>query len=1131
MKRKFTGYRTWLLLFLPLSCWAQGQIRAQTIAVSMIEAPVSQNRHEEVSDQRSLEDVLLELQEHYKISFIYESDVVANKLIIEKVVYKPRVEATMEELLTPLGLKYKKINQRTYAISYDRKESPADQNPPGKKNRALDQSSSLLLPAAPSVEVSGTVTDENDEPLPGANVIERGTTNGTTTDADGRFTLQVTDGNSIIVFSFIGYESQEVPVGSQSDFSVKLKPALESLDEVVVVGYGVQKKANLTGAVATVDAKDIEKLNVTQTSQLLTGQVAGVTVVQQSGQPGKEGLNIRIRGIGTFSGAGNNPLVLVDGLASSLDNVDFNDIASISVLKDAASSSIYGARAANGVILIETKKGKEGKVSVNYHGYVGFQQPTEIPKIVDSWVYAEMINEALVNDGNSPQYTPEEIAKFKSGEDPDYYPNKRHYDDLLSSGSGIQTNHFLNVSGGSAKSAYMVSFGYLNQEGLVAETYFNRYNVRVNLDNKLSEKVKLNIILSGRVSKDGEPTAADKNPSLGVEGILDYSIKVPNTVAGKMSNGYYGNQTGFTPEGWMDSESYISNDNKDIYANATLDYDITKRLKVTGRVGYDFGLGQHEMFRPVLVVDQFITQGPAELTVRSTTTSLLTKQAFVNYDLPVGDHAFHVLGGFSQEEYRDDFVEGYRDNFPNNALYELNAGSQANQQSYGSATEWALRSYFGRVTYNYKERYLFETNVRYDGSSRFPKENRYGAFPSLSAGWRVSEENFFNVSWIDELKLRGSWGKLGNQNVGNYPYQQVLTLGLNTPFGVAEVLSPGAAATVVPNPNIHWEATRVIDYGVDLGFFGGKLNVSADYYDKLTSGILYNITASKVLGLTPSVQNAGVVSNKGFDFDLQHRNKIGGLSYSIGANFSYVKNEVLDLANVEKDIANGLFVGSSLQSIYGYEVLGLFVDQADIDSHAVQARTPQPGTIKFKDISGPNGAPDGFVDAEHDRKIIGNEFPKFNFGVSLNANYKGFDFSALLQGVAGVDHIITGYEGNAFLHGSSPQQWMYESRWTEANPNPHAAYPRLSILGEEEEQFFPSTFIMKDASYLRVNNLQVGYTFPSTLIQKLRMSKLRLYVSAKNLYTFDHFREGWDPETGKGYPPIRVYNVGVNLNF
>ena len=1129
MNRKFTVPRIRDLVVLILFCFAPFPMYSQIVSAAVFDSPVTQNKTQ--IDQRSLEDVLKELQDRYKVSFIYESGIISNKRVLQEIQFNGKLEATIKELLEPLGLKFKKINDRTYVISPDKTIKPKSGNSSfDKKPRGGAEATSVPLELA-RVEVAGTVMDENDSPLPGVNVIERGTINGTTTDADGRFTLSVNDENSVLIFSFIGYESQELVVGNKTEVSISLQPAMESLQEVVVVGYGVQKKANLTGAVATVDAAEIEKLNVTQTSQLLTGQVAGVTVVQSSGQPGKEGLDIRIRGLGTFSAAGNNPLVLVDGLASSLDNVDFNDIATISVLKDAASASIYGARAANGVILIETKKGRQGKVRVNYHGYIGLQQPTETPKIVDSWVYAEMINEALVNDGNSPEFSAEDIAKFKSGEDQDYYPNKRHYDDLISSGSGIQTNHHLNVLGGTEKNSYMVSFGYLNQEGLIAETYFKRYNLRLNLDNKLSEKINLNVIVSGRSATDGEPTAVDKNPSLGVEGLIDYSIKVPNTIAGKMSNGYYGNQTGFTIEGWMDSESYISNDNKDIYANVTLDWNITKRLKLTGRTGYDYNLNKYEMFRPVLVVDQFITQGPSELRVRNATNALLTNQAFLNYDLPLENHAFHVLAGFSQESFKHDFVEGYRDNFPNNALYELNAGSQANQQSYGTAYEWALRSFFGRVTYNYKERYLFEANARYDGSSRFPKENRYGIFPSVSGGWRVSEEEFFTVKWIDELKFRASWGKLGNQNIGNYPYQQVLTLGLNTPFGVSEVLMPGAAATVVPNSNINWESTRVIDYGIDLSVLGGKLSLSADYYDKLTSGILYDVTASAVLGLTPSVQNAGMVSNKGIDLDVQHRNNIGAFSYSIGGNFSYVKNELLDLANVEKDIANGFFIGSSLQSIYGYEVLGLFVDQADIDNHAVQQRTPQPGTIKFKDISGPNGVPDGFVDADYDRKIIGNRFPKYSFGANLNAKYKGFDFSLLLQGVAGVDNLITGYQGNAFLHGSSPQQWMYEGRWTVENPDPNAAYPRLSILGQEEEQFFNSTYIMKDASFMRVNNVQIGYTFPSALVSKLKMSNLRIYLSAKNLYTFDHFREGWDPEMGRGYPPTRVYNAGINLNF
>lgn len=1119
MNKNFTANPKLLFWLLVIILCAKVQlVESQNQPMARLSLPNSAR-----STQTSLQEVLNKLQQHYKVAFVYESDLISEKVVLNDVSFDENLDTTLRSLLEAFDLKYTKINEKSYAISL-RHERTEKKNKKRQANAQSDEVKNLI-------QVSGTVLDETGEPIPGVNVIEKETTNGTSTDVSGRFTLNVAGEQSILVFSFIGYETLEKSVGKNTEFSINMANKAESLEEVVVIGYGTQKKANLTGSVGAVDAKEIEKLNVVQTSQLLTGQVSGLTVTQSSGQPGKDGVQIRLRGVGTFSPAGTSPLVLVDGLASSMDNVDPNDIASISVLKDAASASIYGTRAANGVILIETKKGKDGKVKINYHGFVGFQQPTEIPQIVDSWTYAEMMNEALTNNGSAPQYSPADIAKFKSGEDPDNFPNKNHYKDLLSTGSGIQTNHYISAMGGTDKSSYLISGGYQHQEGLIAETFFDRYNLRANLDNKLTDKLKLNLILSGRYSKSGEPTAVDKNPALGAEGMLDYAIKIPTTIPGKMSNGYYGNQTGFTVEGWLDSESFISNNTLNLYSNLALDYEITKSLKLTIKGGYDFSLNQYTLFRPTLIIDQFLTASPSDLTSTNTTNTLGTFQTFLNYDLNTGLHSFHMLAGFSQESFSSKGLSGFRDNFPNNALYQLDAGSQSNQQSYGTSDEWALRSFFGRVTYNYNEKYLLEVNARYDGSSRFAKGNRYGLFPSLSAGWRISEEDFFTSSWVDELKLRASWGKLGNQNIGNYPYQQVLSLGLNVPFGNNEVLAPGAAATVVPNFGINWEETRVADLGVDVSFYGGKLSLTADYYDKLTSGILYNVTASRVLGLTPSVQNAGIVSNKGFDFDIRYREKIGNVSITVAPNFSYVKNEVVELANVEKDIANGWFVGSSVQSIYGYISDGLFVDQEDINNHATQQRTPKPGTIKFRDISGPNGVPDGKVDADYDRTIIGNQFPKFNFGLNLGAKYKGLDFSVLFQGVAGVDKIIGGFQGNAFIQGSNPQQWMYEGRWTIDNPNPNAIYPRVAILGGQEEQFQNSTYILQNASYLRINNVQIGYNFPTEIAAKLRMSALRVYATGRNLLTFDSFQKGWDPESGAGYPPIRVFNFGVNLTF
>lgn len=983
--------------------------------------------------------------------------------------------------------------------------------------------------------INGSVKDAQGSPLAGVSVVVKGnnTSKGTTTAANGSFSIEA-NVEDVLEFTMIGYQKRSVKVGQSNNLSIVMEIEVSVANEVVIVGFGTQKRKDLTGAVQSLSGKEIPNMPVTRASQLFSGLVSGVNFKQGSAQPGKDDAAITIRGLGTFSDAGTGPLVMIDGISSSFENVNPNDIASISVLKDAASASIYGARAANGVILIETKKGRSGGLKVNYNGYVGLQTPSEIPQLVDSWVYAEMINEALTNNGQSRQYTDEEIAKFKSGTDPNY-PNKRHYDDLIKSGSGFQTNHYISLSGGNDKNQYMASFGYLDQEGLVDRAYSKRYDIRLNYNNKLTDKLNLNVQVSGISLTANEPTSAGtQGDGRRVEGLISYAIKIPNTVPGRLPDGTYGNFTGFTTEGWMDSHSFEKNTNQNFIGNTSLDWNITKSLKVSGVAGYNFSLNSEDIYRALLVVDRSFTAGPANLTSIKTTSSLLTLQALVNYDLSLADHNIHFLGGYSEEGYSTNMLSGYRDDFPSNSLYQLNAGSRANMQSSGTASEWGLRSFFGRINYNYKGKYLVEVNSRYDGSSRFPMGNKYGFFPSASAGWRISEEEFFknNVSWIENLKIRGSWGKLGNQNIGNYPYQQVLSLGVDYPFGGAsETLYPGAAALILPNTNIHWEATRIVDVGVDIAFPRQILSFSIDYFNKLTSGILYNISASSVLGLTPSVQNAGVVSNTGYDFNVRHQNTFGDFSYSIAANFAYTKNEVRELANVKQDIAKGLFVGNSLQSIYGYETEGLFIDQEDIDKSPKQPYIVRPGDIKFKDISGPDGIPDGKVDAQYDRRIIGNRFPKYMYGGNVNVKYKNFDLSMQIQGVAGVNDIITGYAGNAFNRGSNPQKWMIENRWTQDNPDPNAKYPRLNVLGGSEPQFDISTFIMRNASYLRINNLQLGYSVPRSVNDRFKIDNLRFYIGARNLYNFDRYYEGWDPEIITHYPPVRTYVLGITLNL
>ncbi len=978
------------------------------------------------------------------------------------------------------------------------------------------------------ITITGIITD-NGEPMPGVNVMVKGTLNGVVTDVNGKYSIIVSDKNAILVFSFVGYVTNEFIVGDQTVIDLEMDEDTREIEEVVVVGYGTQKKVNLTGSVTAINSKEIESIRATQPSQLLAGMASGITVTQGSGQPGKDNASLRIRGIGTFSSAGTSPLVLIDGISSDLDQINVNDIESISILKDAASAAIYGTRAANGVILVETKKGKEGISKITYQGNFGFQRPAVTPKIVDSWVYAEMINEALRNGGGNQQYTEAEIAKFKSGEDQDNYPNKRHYDDLITSGNGFQSDHYLSFTGGTAKNSYLLSIGYLDQKGFIAETYHKHYNALFNISSKITENFRLNAKFSGRNGETNEPISI-RGPE-GVDGLLDYAIKIPNTIAGKKSDGYYGQQTGFTIEGWLDSESFSRSASNRANASAGFDWNIFKSLKLTGLAGYNYNSIKSKRYWPTLIVDQNYTESPSELSETRSEDALLTLQAFVNYDKTFSIHEIHFLGGFSQESYQNSWLQASRDNFPSNTLYEMNAGAPANQKNSGSGYEWVLKSFFSRFNYILNGKYLFEANARYDASSRFPKKNRWGLFPSISAGWIISQEDFFKASWINHLKIRASWGSLGNQNIGNYPYQQVMTLGVNAPFGVTEKLYSGAAATVVPSADITWESTRVIDAGLDVGLFNNKINLSVDYYDKLTSDILYNVTASAVLGMTPSIQNAGVVSNKGIDFNIQHRNTIGDFSYSIAANFSYVKNKVKELATVKQDVSAGLFVGYPLQSIYGYVAEGLFVNQQDVDNYAQQPRTAKPGDIKLKDIGGPDGVPDNIVNADFDREIIGNQFPKYTYGLTISPRYKNFDLFISMYGVAGVNKILGGFANNAFYWGSNPQQWMVDGRWTEGNPNPDAIYPRFLIVGGGEQQFYNSTYVMQNASFLRISNIQLGCNVPLKLIEKVKMSGLYVYAGVKNPFTIDRFREGWDPEMGAGYPPVRYFNAGLNVNF
>jgi len=991
----------------------------------------------------------------------------------------------------------------------------------------------IMIPV--QIRVTGSIKDESGTPMPGVNIQVEGTTIGAISDANGRYSIEVQNANSVIVFSFIGYVSQRVIVGNRAVIDVSLVEELKALDEVVVVGYGTQRKVNLTGAISTTNADALDSKIVSKASLALVGEVSGISIRQASGNPNENSGTLRIRGMGTFSTAGNNPLVLVDGIESSLDNVDPNNIENVSVLKDAASAAIYGSKAANGVILVTTKKGKAGITRFSYYSYVGKLKATMLPEMCDSWTYCEAYNEALQNAGQSTRFTAEDIAKYKAGTDPNY-PNFDHMKYLWESGKGITQKHGISMTGGSEATQYLFSVSALKEDGLIKKNYVDEYNAMLNLSSNLTDKLRLTVSLSGKKYLGNEPAGAYSVEGFDV--LTRGTLRMHNKIAGITPDGYYGNLETIHPEADLNNDNFMQDKSLYLYGTTGLEWEIIKGLKISGKFGYTDYSAEKKRFRAKYYVNPTYLVSPNYLHNNWSNSTGVTVQSLINYDKSFGDHSINLLGGFEQKEDNYKAVYAYRDNFPTNALPQVSVGSVTNDDNSGSASRSKLRSFFGRANYAYQGKYLFEANVRYDGSSRFPVDSRWGVFPSFSAGWRISQEDFFKnaVSWIDDLKLRGSWGELGNQSVGNYPYQNLISLSPVMPFGTA--LAPGAAVLTLPNKEITWETTAVTDLGLDLSVLQGKLALTADWYKKITHDILYSLTNSYMLGAGTGAVNAGKIGNKGWEFELSYRNSHGDFSYRVSGNISINHNEVLELAGVEKDISRGLFIGEPIGSVYAYVADGLFVDAADVASYATQTTyTAAPGDIRFKDLSGPDGVPDGKVDATYDRSVIGQPIPITVYGLTLSANYKGFSLDALFQGEGGrTGNCLNQWHWLPFDNDGNIQQWMYDQRWTTANPDRNAKFPRLQIGGSALANLVQSSYWERDATFIRLKNLQLGYNLPAKIANKLLLDKLRIYINGENLFTITDYFPNWDPEmvlsTSYGwYPLIRTWSMGINIDF
>lgn len=993
-------------------------------------------------------------------------------------------------------------------------------------------------------KITGNVTDNNGEPIIGASVVVNGTKNGTVTDIDGNFSIVSGTETPTLNISYVGFDTQNIKVHPGQTVKVTLKENAQSLEELVVVGYGSQKKVNVIGSIATVDSKSLEARSASDVSNMLTGQMSGVTITQTSGNPGQDGGTIRVRGVGSF-GATPSPLVLVDGMPGSLSDITPDEIENISVLKDASSAAIYGSRAANGVVLVTTKRGKEGRTKVSYNGSVGFSKTAELPEMAHSYDYAKFYNIAA----GTETYKPEDIQKYKDGSDPDNYADENYLDKLFG-GHSFLTKHTLNVNGGNDRVQYMATVGYLHHDGLLENNYYNKYNARLNLNAKITKDLSMGIRLNGMASDRHEPSTPGSLDSGGYAGIMLAALRYPGLLPSYMSDGSngVGLKGSGTPVAWAEKcASFYRQDFDKFGGNVDLTYKPIKGLTIKGIGGYKYSLQHVRHYRSEFATADGRTNGPSSLTDDMYRTVYKTFQATADYNTTIAKkHAIDVLVGYTWEDENQRSVGGYRQKFPSNDVPYLTAGGADGQTNFGGGYDWAIQSIFGRLTYNYDERYLFEATMRYDGSSRFPTDSKYGFFPSAALGWRVSEEKFWKDSsvakWFTNLKIKASTGVLGNNNIGNYPYQSVYTLGSNQNYVFGGVYTTGASITTYVDPNLKWEKTRTSDIGIETGFFQNRLTFNATYYYRKTTDVLYKPSASysSIFGLNLSQVNTGAVENKGWEFEIGYRDKVGSFNYWVNGNFSIIKNKVLTLGMGNVTQANGmvgngsnLFIGYPMQMYYGYKTDGVFLTDEEVgewyDQSAI-AKGSKAGDIRYVDLDD-----DGKVTPK-DMTYLGSSIPKYNFGLSFGGDYKGFDFSVLLQGVAGVKGRLNEWAGFAFFQEGNIQKWQMEECWNMNPTNRYPKYPRLEIMSNAgSNNTLLSDFWILNASFVKVRNIQFGYKLPKNIISKAGISSMRAYISLDNPFSFDSYRKGWDPENtnnrGSYYPVMSSYTFGLTLAF
>lgn len=1044
----------------------------------------------------------------------------------------------------------------------------------------------FVLQVKAAQRVSGTVTDESGVGMPGVNVTEKGTTNGAVTDVDGKYTLSVEGANSVLVFSFVGYEGQEVAVGSQTVINVSLAPDAGTLEEVVVVGYGTQKKVTVTGAVTAIKGADIVKSPAVDMSNSLAGRLPGLVVIQTSGEPGYDGARVRIRGNNTLGNS--EPLIVIDGIpdrAGGLGRLNPKDIESISVLKD-ASAAIYGARAANGAILITTKRGKTGKPTISYDFNQGFSQPGTIPQMSNAYEYMSIMNElpiyktvpvdewgnawqAIKSSGtyDSPtagvstinsRYPADVVERYRTGNsDPWFYPDTDWYDDTFRDWAP-QGRHNLQISGGAESIRYMASMGIVNQEAIYnnSATKYNQYNFRTNLDANINKYINTSIGIMVRREQR-------KFPTVGAGAIFRMLMRGrPNEPAvwptgepgpdienGQNPYAVTTNATGYVddPTDYTQAQGAINITNPWIEGlKLTLSGSIDKTNRTIKRFETPWKLwkwdGETLGSDGLPVLEGAIRSNFTDPRLRQIFESTLNTNAsaILSYDKAFnsGIHNINLLAGVTRETFTGENFGAYRRNYISAAIDQLFAGGTDGQQTGGSAYERARLGYYGRAQYNFKEKYLAEFIWRYDGSYIFPESGRFGFFPGMLLGYNISEEDFFNVSGVDFLKLRGSYGQMGNDQVfyGNQlqEYAFLSTYGFGQ-YPINNVVVNTLTETRLANPSFTWERANNLNVGLDAGFLNNKIDLTLEYFLNKRDQILIQKTGSTpassgISSLLPPV-NAGKVENRGFEFALGYNGSTRkDLRFRAGVNGGYAKNKIIFMDEVPGAPDYQRQEGNPIGAPLVYLSDGVFQSVADIDANTLDysAVTAQllPGDMKFVDYNN-----DGIIDGDDAVRYDKNTTPTFNYGATFDLDYKNFDLSILLQGAAGAAIRVQTESGDI----GNYLKYDYENRWSIDNPS--ATSPRLASRGDTYYtggNYGNNTYYLFSKDYIRLKNIELGYSLPGELLEKAGIGNVRVYVNGLNVFTFAK-QKVFDPEfesgSGQYYPQSRVINTGLTLTF